>query len=128
MHVLKPLRVRLTDPDDVARYGDRWWVYDEAAIMRLGADELIAIEREIYPTKLRAAMDDSRENGILGDLIAVWVAIRMAADPNWPAPKFADFKPLILLAEWQLVPDGEVDPGAPLDEGPSSSPATETPA
>lgn len=126
MLILKPWRVRVTDPDDVARYGDRWWLYDEAAIMRLPVDELRAIEAEIYPVRLKAAMQDNREDGLTGELVAVWVAMRMAADPEHPAPAFADFKPLIMLADWQRVPDGEVDPGAPLDVAPSSSESTET--
>lgn len=126
MLILKPWRVRLTDPGDVARYGDRWWIYDEAAVMRLPVDELRAIETQIYPVRLKAAIDDNRESGVTGELIALWVSMRMAADPERPAPAFADFKPLIMLAEWQRVPDGEVDPGAPLAEGPPSSPSTET--
>lgn len=128
MFVLAPLRVRLTDPADVERYGDRWWVFDEAAVLRLPTDELIAIERQIYPTRLKAALDDNRVEGILGELIALWIAMRIAADPDHPAPKFADFKPLIALAEWERVPDGEVDPGVPLDEAPSSSTSTESTA
>ncbi len=126
MLILKPFRVRLTDPDDVAKYGDRWWVYDEAAIVRLPLDELAAIEAQIYPIRLKGAMEDSRQDGVMGDLIALWVAMRMAADPEHPAPPFADFKPLIMLADWQRVPDEEADPGAPLAEAPPSSPSTET--
>lgn len=128
MFILAPWRIRLTDPADIERYGDRWWTFDEAVVLRLPVDELVAIEREIYPTKLRAALDDNREGGILGELIALWIAMRIAADPDRPAPKYADFKPLIMHAEWQRVPDEEVDPGAPLDEAPSSSPSTESTA
>jgi hypothetical protein len=124
--ILKPWRVRLTDPDDVARYGGRWWVYDEAAVMRLPVDELRAIEAQIYPIRLKGAIDDNRESGVMGELIALWVAMRMAADPEHPAPRFADFKPLIMLADWQRVPDEEVDPGTPLAEDLTSSPSTET--
>lgn len=126
MFILKPWRVRFTDPDDVAKYGDRWWLYDESAIMRLPVDELRAIEAQIYPVRLKHAMLDSREDGITGDLVAVWVSMRMAADPDHPAPAFAEFTPRIMLAEWQRVPDGEVDPGAPLAEAPPSSESTET--
>lgn len=126
MLILKPWRVRLTDPGDVAKYGGRWWLYDEAAIMRLPVDELRAIEAQIYPIRLKAAIDDNRESGVTGELIALWVAIRMAADPEHPAPAFVDFKPLIMLADWQRVPDGEVDPSHPLAEGPPSSESTET--
>lgn len=126
MLILKPWRVRLTDPDDIARYGDRWWVYDESAVMRLPVDELAAIEAQIYPIRLKGAMEDYRQDGVMGDLIALWVAMRIAADPAHPAPAFADFKPLIMLADWQRVPDEEVDPGAPLGEAPPSSPNTET--
>lgn len=127
MLILKPWRVRLTDPDDIARYGDRWWLYDEAAIMRLPVAELRAIEAQIYPIRLKGAMEDNRESGVTGELIALWIAMRVAADPEHPAPAFADFTPLIMLADWQRVPDEEADPGAPLDAAPTSSVDTETP-
>jgi len=124
MRILVPWRVRMTEPDDVARYGDRWWTYDEAAILRLPFSELLAIEAEI-PVKLKAAIDDNRVSGVMGEMVAVWVAMRMAADPDWPTPPFAEFTPLIFTCEWERVPE-EPDPG-PLDEAPSSSESTETP-
>lgn len=125
MRLSPPWRVRLTDPDDVAKYGDRWWIYDEAALFRLPIPELLAIEAQI-PMPLKAAMDANRDDRILGELITLWVAIRLAADPEHPCPPFADFQPLIMLAEWELVPAGESEPAVPLDEGPPSSESSET--
>lgn len=124
MLIYKPWRVRLTDPDDVATYGGRWWLYDEAAILRLPWPELAAIEAEIFPTRLKWAMEDSQRDGVLGDTVALWVAMRIAADPEHPAPAWAQFKPLTMLADWQQVPDEEADPGAPLAGDPPSSPST----
>ena len=124
MRVQAPWRIRLTQTDDIALYGDRWWVYDEAAILRLSFAELLAIEAEI-PVKLKVAIDDCRESGVMGEMVALWVAMRMAADPTWPAPPFAEFTPMIFTCDWERVPE-EPDPG-PLDEDPSSSESTETP-
>jgi hypothetical protein len=125
--LIKPIRFRFTDPEDVARWGDRWYVYDEGAIVRTPARELVALEQELGMTVI-SAMNGFRDDSVLGNLAATWLAVR-AVDPELAGP-FDDFTPLIMLINYESIPD-EVDEGKdegtplPLDwtsNGPPSDP------
>lgn len=98
--LLRPIRFRFNDPADVERYGDRWFVYSEAQIVRLPARKLIELELELGMTLLDA-MNGSRESTVLGDLAAAWLAVHLE-DPAL-AGKFNDFSPLIMLTTWEAA-------------------------
>lgn len=115
MRLLPPLRVRLA-PEDHDRYGADWWPYDEAALLRLPARELVDIEREIGMS-LSRVLDRFRGGYTDGNLAALWLARRAAGIDE----DFADFAPLALLAEWERPAADDVDPPAPTS---STSPET----
>lgn len=128
MHLLPPMRFRFTDPDDVAAYGDRWWVWDEAAALRLRGRDLIAVEEQTG-VPLRAAIRLSREDAAIGNLVVMWTALHLGGS----TVKWADFDPIPYATDWERVPEepapGPFDSGeAPLTEPSASStePATES--
>lgn len=104
MILLPPLKVRLAK-EDHDTYGDAWYVYDEAKIIRLPVGDLQEIERAIgmsIPTMFAR----HREGYIDGVLGQIWVARRMSGiiEP------FDDFTPLALCVEWEAAGVGDADP------------------
>ena len=116
MRLLPPVRFQFCD-DDRAEYGDGWTVYDESALLRIPARELIEIERQIGMGVL-TMMQRARANFTDGNQAAMWVARRLAGDER----PFADFQPLVLLSEWEQAPAGDAVPPEPTS---SPSQATE---
>ncbi|MGW9196051.1 hypothetical protein [Micromonospora chersina] len=105
MRLLPPIRFRLAE-DDHAEYGDQWTVYDESALLRIPARELIDIERQIGMGVL-TMMQRARQNFTDGNLAAMWVSRRLDGDVR----PFVEFQPLVMLADWEPVPDaGDADP------------------
>lgn len=111
--LLKPMRLRFTHPDDVAAYGDRWLVYDEAAWTMLPARTLMKLEIEIG-IPLVDVMTGVRQSSTFGDMAAAWLAMEL--DPQYVAPPFSEFNPIVMMIEWDRVP---VDEESGKDEGPS---------
>ena len=98
MKLWPPLRFRFHE-DDRERYGDDWYVYDEAALLRIPAPELVEIEQTVgmsVPTMLMRA----RQNFTDANLAATWVARRLAGVKE----PFAKYQPLVLLIDWEKVP------------------------
>lgn len=120
--ILRPQRFRFTDEADIKLYGDRWYVYDEAAIVRLPARDLIKLETALG-MRLPTVMNGVRGDTALGALGASWLAVHLV-DPD-AAGKFEDYSPLIMFTEWEQVPAEE--DGGPLDL-PTSSDSSETPS
>ena len=122
MRLLPPLRFRFAE-DDRAQYGSDWYVYDEAALLRIPARELVEIERTIGMGVL-TMIGRARANFTDGNLAAMWVARRLAGlrvergGKQVPEP-FDEFQPLVLLAEWEKAPADDADPPASTS---SSSP------
>ncbi|HEY9418157.1 MAG TPA: hypothetical protein VIQ30_25640 [Pseudonocardia sp.] len=112
MKLLPPIRFRFAE-DDQAEYGDGWTVYDESALLRVPARELVEIERQIGMGVL-TMMRRARQNFTDANLAAMWVSRRLAGDER----AFAEFQPLVMLANWEPVDGGDADPPAP-----TSSPA-----
>lgn len=117
MQLLPPTRFRFCE-EDREKYGDQWFEYNEAAIARLPVGEMVDIEREVGMSlplvfhRVRGAYAD-------GNLAATWVARRVAG----VVEPFADYAPLVFLAEWDRAPAGDVDP----PEGSASSSPEEAP-
>lgn len=115
MQPLPPVRFRL-HADDHGKYGAEWYVYDENAILRLPVGELRDIERAVG-TPIIDVMNRGRQSYVDGTLAQMWIARRMAGITE----PFADFEPLVMLADWEVVPAADADP--PAESGPSSPPA-----
>ena len=124
MRLLPPIRFQFC-ADDRAEYGDGWTVYDESALLRIPARELIDIERQIGMSVL-TMLQRARANYTDANLAAMWVSryragVRVDKGGKQVPEPFAEFQPLVLLADWEPVPDaGDVDPPAPNSSPPPS--------
>jgi hypothetical protein len=117
--LLSPLRFRFTEPADVQRYGGEWHIYDEAALMRLPAQEQIDLEEKTN-TPLVTVIRSFRKDGTLGMLAATWIALHLE-DPDLAGP-FPAYAPTVHFTDWERVPAGEAKAAlrGPFDETPST--------
>jgi hypothetical protein len=104
---IKPMDVRFLAPEDIEKYGDEWFTYDELAIMTMPARELIDLEREM-DMPLVGVMNGFRESSVLGDTGAAWIAMRLAGRTT----PWEKFDPAILLAEWRVSPGKAPEPAS----------------
>lgn len=118
LKALDPLEFRFTDPEDVKRYGDGWFTYDEASFLRLRARDLMVLEGEIG-TPMVAVMNGFRSSTTLGDTVAAWLGVR--ARNVALAGSFDEFNPITNLIEWRDPSEGKEpapevgpDPDQPL--------------
>jgi hypothetical protein len=116
---LGPVEFQFTDPDDVARYGDRWYRFSEADLIRRPARELIALEGQLG-MPMPDVMNGFRMSSALGDLAAAWIGVR-DADPAL-AGTFGDFNPLTLLITWRTAVDEGKAEGTTETEDPPNLP------
>lgn len=99
---------RFTDEEDQGKYGDRWYCYDESALMRSRGRELVELENELG-MPLVAAMNGFRASTTLGDLAVTWIGIRSVDSAR--AGEFDEYNPLVHMIEWTPVnPDPEAGP------------------
>lgn len=115
--LMAPMRFQFTEPGDIERYGDGWWTYDEAQLVRLPAREQVRLEVEIG-IPLVNVMDGCRRDSVMGNLAATWLAVR-AVDAGLAGP-FAAWQPCVMLAVWERADQG-ADLSAPLDPEPSDA-------
>ncbi|BCJ45313.1 hypothetical protein GCM10010168_85820 [Actinoplanes ianthinogenes] len=116
MRDLKRFRFRFLDEADKAKCGDGWFIWDEAAIVRTPARDLVRLEMEIG-VPMTAVFDGCRRDTAGGNLAATWLGVR-AADPAL-AGRFDDWTPLVMLVDWELAPADEPEVAAPLDPTPA---------
>lgn len=114
--LLKPLQFRFTDPDDIAQYGDRYWIYDESAIIGSRARTLMALEQEIG-APMADIMAGVRASSAFGDMAGSWVAMKLDPESADKVPAFEDYNPIVMMIKWSPVPDAELEPGK--EEAPS---------
>lgn len=95
---LPPIEFRFTEPEDIGKYGDGWFTYDEASILRLPARQLIELESELN-MPVTAVMNGFRQSSVLGDTAVAWLAVR-ATDPA-RAGEFDQFNPITMAIEWR---------------------------
>ncbi|HEX6968602.1 MAG TPA: hypothetical protein VF174_07320 [Micromonosporaceae bacterium] len=120
MRLLPPIRLRLGEPD-WERYGDQWWTFDEADLTRMPARQLVEIERELKGAlglTILGAMASYRAGEITGTLALLWLARRMSG----VVEPLAEFEPLVMLADAELLDGGDADPPASTS---SASPTSE---
>lgn len=115
MLLVPAVRFRFKAEDDVAAYGDGWWVYDEEAITSLPGRDLMAIEAALDMPFVEV-MDEFRKRSTLGVMAAQWIAVHRGGHPV----RWADFNPITLLVEIEEVPE------PPLDESSGESPPTDS--
>lgn len=113
---IDPLEVRFTHEEDLGKYGDGWYRYDEMAIMNLPVRELIALEAYLG-MPIVDVMNGVRASTTLGDLAGCWLAVHLA-DPG-RAGNFASFEPHVMWLEWRKAED-------PKDEAPTEPGETTT--
>ena len=109
---LRPLEFRFTDPADIAIYGDRWYRFSEADLIRTPARQLVELETELG-MPIVDAMNGMRMSSTLGDLAGSWIGVRNY-DPKL-AGSFDDFNPMTLAITWRAAQD-EVDLGKGFDQ------------
>ena len=116
-----PLEFQFTDPEDVELYGDRWYYYSEADLIRMRARDLIILEGAIGMA-IVDVMNGARVRATLGNLAAAWIGVR-AVDPEL-AGEFNDFNPLVMQINWRPY-QGKAE-AEPVTE--PTEPATPEPA
>jgi hypothetical protein len=116
---LGPLEFRFLDPEDQAQFGDRWYRYSEADLIRMRARDLMALEAEMN-TPVLGVMNGVRNSTTLGDLAAAWLGVR-AVDPALAGP-FAEFNPLSLAIDWRSSQDPRDVAPAPVEPGKEETP------
>jgi hypothetical protein len=117
------LRFRFTDEQDVAAYGDGWWVWDEANLTRLRGRELVALEDLLDMPLLR--LRQLRQMGsTLGAMAAMWVSMHLAGTKV----AWADFNPMVNMAVWEVVPEAPLESGGDPAQasGSSTTPTAES--
>lgn len=109
------LRFRFTAEQDIAQYGDGWWVWDEAELTRLPGRDLAALE-EAVDMPLWRLRNELHKGATMATMAAMWIAMHRAGHPvGWE-----QFNPAVLLATWEVVP------AAPLESGEDPAPAADS--
>lgn len=108
--LIKPLRFRFTDPEDVSLYGERWYVYDEDKIVHQRARVLMELEQEMG-LPISDVMNGFRSSSAMGDMAGAWLAMKLDPDYGDKAPAFQDFNPLVMMIKWQVIPVEDLEPG-----------------
>lgn len=123
LYLWGPKRFRITEPEDVAKYGGDWWVWDEVALMRLPGRDMIALE-EAVNMRLVAVIQGLRDDGTAAKLAAMWIAMHRGGHKA----AWLEFNPMVHLAEWEDVPSepDPLDSGEAPTPGESSSPEPST--
>lgn len=110
--LIKPLRFRFLAAEDIDRYGNRWWTYDESQWTQLPARRLMLLEQQIG-APLVDVMNGIRVSSTFGDMAAAWLA--MALDPDTSVGSYESFNPRTMMMEWEAAPEVAED-SAPKEE------------
>jgi hypothetical protein len=125
LRALAPVWFRFTDSDDAGKYGDRWYCYDEGALMRKRGRALLELENDLG-MPLPAAMNGFRESSTLGELAVSWLGVH-EIDPA-RAGEFDEYNPIVNMIQWTAddpEPVGKDEKPEPTPERPASgSPTT----
>lgn len=118
---LAPLRYRFKHPDDVALYGDDWYVYSEPEISGMPGRELAAFEAEMGMPVLDM-MNGIRASDSMADLAASWLGIKLDPARGEKCPPFLEFDVHTMLIDWERVPkDGGKAPSPPSEPARTAS-------
>lgn len=117
---LPVVRFRLAEAD-WERYGDQWWTFDEAALVKLRSRDLIALDDALrvgLGLNVATALAAYHRGETRGALAVMWLARRLAGVDE----PLDGFDPLVWLAETSMEPAGDADPPG---SGSSPSPQSE---
>lgn len=120
---LPPLEFQFTNPADVAKYGDRWYRYSEADIIRRPARELMSLESQTGIPMIDM-MNGVRISSVAAELAATWIAVR-DVDPVL-AGEFDGYNPVVMAALWRSAVDEGKDSSESVESGPETSAPTDT--
>lgn len=109
--LVKGMRFRFTEPEDVEKYGSDWHVYDELSILRQSARTQMGLEVQMG-ISIADAFRGFRRSTTLGELAAAWLALRLEGK-EFP---FSEFDPMIHLTEWEEIPAEELGKEQPSIE------------
>lgn len=117
--LIPAMEVRFTEQVDTDVYGDRWFTYDEMAILGLAARDLIRLEAAMG-SPMPSVMKAFRADSAYGNLCAAWLAVRQSGNDV----AFAEFDPIISFAEWRAKEsEVESDPGKASISNPGNPPS-----
>lgn len=117
---------RFTDEQDVAAYGDGWFVWDEDDLARIRGRELVALEEQVdmplFQIRRYLKAVGTGSSNTLATMAAIWIAMqRSGTDPG----AWADFNPAVSLTTWELVATPPLASGE--DPAPDSGSSTTPP-
>jgi hypothetical protein len=115
IRALGPVWFRFTDEEDIGKYGEGWFKYDEGALLRSRARDLIALETDLG-LPLVAVLNGFRDSTVLGDTAVAWIGVRLTDLSR--AGDFDSFNPTTMAIEWSKT---EPEPLG-KDEGPETMP------
>lgn len=121
MRLSLPVRFRLAEGDH-EQYGADWFTFDEAELTKLRARELMALDdqlREYLGLNVVTALAAYDRGETRGALAVMWMARRLGGVDE----PLAEFNPIVLLAESQLIKAKAGDAGDPPASTSSSLPA-----
>lgn len=121
LRALDRMEFRFTDPEDIAKYGDGWWVYDESHWLRLRARDLIDLEAKMG-ISLASMMNGFRASSTLGDTAAAWLGLYR--ENSKMAGEFDEFNPVTNLIEWRIQEKVPAAPAATTEVMDQAEPAT----
>lgn len=122
LQLWEPSRWKFTAEADVAAYGDRWWTWDEPAVSRLRARQLIEIE-ETIGMRVVDVVQRMHDKETVGILAALWISMHVGGH----TVPWAEFDPFVFTTVWEPVPtESPLDPGADPEPDSSSSPEPAT--
>lgn len=121
LRALDRMEFRFTDPDDIARYGSGWLIYDESHWLRLRARDLIDLEAKMGMS-LASLMNGFRASSTLGDTAAAWLGVYQKSPKL--AGEFDEFNPLTNLIEWRIQEKALAAPAATTEVMDQAEPDT----
>lgn len=119
------LQFRFFEEQDIATYGDGWFVWDEDELARIRGRELVALEEQVDMPLFKIRRDlkavGTGSSNTLAAMAAMWIAIHRS---DVDAGPWADFNPAVSLATWEVVPVVPLESGEdPVpDSGSSTTP------
>jgi hypothetical protein len=120
---LDPVEFQFGELDQLT-YGNGWYRYAEADLIRLPARTLIELEGALG-MPIVDVMNGMRMSTVLGDTAAAWLGVR-EVDPKLAGP-FDQFNPITMLIKWRKAVDEGKDQGATAVDPTQSAPATPEP-
>jgi hypothetical protein len=112
------LRFRFLDEQDIAQFGDRWWVWDKDEFSGVRGRELVALE-ELVDMPMWQIRRDMATGSTLATMAAMFIAMHRAGTPTGA---WDDFNPMVNHTAWEVAPEAPLASGG--DPAPDSGSST----